>query len=127
MISALPLSSARKASLLPWGTSMVLVKPSLLTQKDTTGSISLTKRTAVIFLTMKRSPCGADEKGIRKISGKECVRRCGESKAKNVWLQIESAGVDKARFPRVAALDPANPEEFLAPALEVGFRLFDES
>src|SRR5258705_2872468 len=58
MISAVPLWRETKASLLPSGTSMVLVKPSLSSQNERTGSISFTKRTGVIFLTMGISPFG---------------------------------------------------------------------
>src|SRR6266404_774933 len=77
MISAVPLWRETKASLLPSGTSMVLVKPSLSSQNGRTGSISFTKRTGVIFLTMGISPFGVRRRLEPKDKGVETEPRIG--------------------------------------------------
>src|SRR6266478_1607969 len=77
MISAVPHWRETKASLLPSGTSMGLVKPSLSSQNGRTGSISFTKRTGVIFLTMGISPFGVRRRLEPKDKGVEMEPRIG--------------------------------------------------
>src|SRR5258708_23635856 len=77
MISAVPLWRETKARLVPWGTSMVLVKPSFSSQNGRRGSVSFTKRIGVIFLTMGISPFGVRRRLEPKDKGVETEPRTG--------------------------------------------------
>src|ERR1700674_3418689 len=114
MISAVPLWRETKASLLPSGTSMVLVKPSFSSQNGRTGSISLTKRTGVIFLTMGIAPFGFRRSREPKDKGVETEPRTGVKCAMAKVKRILEGGVMEAqrRLQDLISVGPAMLRDF---------------